>query len=289
MIKEQLNKIELNNLSNKRLVELFPDLTMQQRYNLMEAKLNEYMIQVSQIGTHLRQPETAMQAVINNQTSQIPTQTVRSSVKDKLQQFSTPLQLAYFMTELLDPQPNDIVLDPSAGTGNLLTFLNGRVKKIYANEIDFHRASLLQHLKYDTFMYNAEFIHNLLPIAVKPNKIIMNPPFSSGLKTSKNKTEYGFKHLTQALYRLEKPGRLVCLLGNSCMNHHKYWNLLINQNPQLRICKNYSIDGKEFYKQGTTFDTNIIVIEHTEDLTSRKDSIYNFFYTEKYSTNQPVN
>lgn len=279
MIKDQLNKIELIGLTNKKLVELFPDLTMQQRYNLMEAKLNMEMI--SDVSKRYYLVRELMEII-----KSLPTQSVRSSVKDKLQQFSTPLQLAYFMTELLDPQPNDIVLDPSAGTGNLLTFLNGRVERIFANEIDDDRADLLHFLGYETTSFNAEFIHNLLPITIKPNKIIMNPPFSSGLKTSKNKTEYGFKHLTQALYRLEKPGRLVCLLGNSCMNHHKYWNDLVSQNPNIRICKNYAIDGKEFYKQGTTFDTNIIVIEHTSELNNLKDSIYNFFHPEKYSTNK---
>ena len=284
-MKNLLNKIDLENLTNKKLVELFPDMTMQQRYNLMETKLNEYL-SLKVRGGHISIPAPKEQILneIHRITQKLPTQTVRSSAKDKLQQFSTPLQLAYFMMELLDPQPDDIVLDPSAGTGNLLTFIKGKVKQIYANEIDPARMMCLVFQGYTTTQHNAEFMHNLLPDTVKPNKIIMNPPFSSGLKVSKNKTEYGFKHLTQALYRLQAPGKLVCMLGESCMNHASYWHS-IHAIAGVNILKNYSVDRKEYYKNGTSYGTNIIVIERTTTNVNPNLSINTFFNPEIYSTN----
>ncbi len=273
-IKEQLKKIDLEDLTNKKLVELFPDLSMQQRYNLMEAKLN-----VDMIGTNIYF-NNILEEQIKKRTEALPTQTVRSKVKEDLQQFSTPLHLAHFMAQLLDLQPNDIVLDPSAGTGNLLTFVNGKVKEIYANEIDPDRAEILEYLGYKVTNHNAEFINDLLDYSIKPNKIIMNPPFSAGLKVSKNKTEYGFKHLSSALDRLEMNGRLVCMLGESCMNHTAYWTELANK-PNIRIGLSCTVDGSEYYKNGTTFGTHIIVIsKHQSD---PKRSLYILFHPSKYN------
>ena len=248
---------------------------MQQRYNLMEAKLN-----VDMIGTNIYFNKI-LEEQIKKRTEALPTQTVRSKVKEDLQQYSTPLHLAYFMTQCLDLQPNDIVLDPSAGTGNLLTFVNGKVKEIYANEIDPDRAEILEYLGYKVTNHNAEFINDLLDYSIKPNKIIMNPPFSAGLKVSKNKTEYGFKHLSSALDRLEMNGRLVCMLGESCMNHTAYWTELANK-PNIRIGLSCTVDGSEYYKNGTTFGTHIIVIsKHQSD---PKRSLYILFHPSKYNT-----
>lgn len=280
-IKEQLNKIDLENLTNKKLVEMFPDLSMQQRYNLMEAKLNMDMI-----GTNIYF-NNILEEQIKKRTEALPTQTVRSKVKEDLQQYSTPLHLCKFMIDLLDIQPDDVLLDPSAGTGNLLTFANGIVKNIYANEIDPDRAEILEYFGYKTTRHNAEFINDLLDYSIKPNKIIMNPPFSAGLKVTKNKTEYGFKHLTSALDRLEMNGRLVCMLGKSCMNHTAYWRELANK-PNINIMRNYTVDGSEYYKNGTTFGFQIISIWKHQIKFKPESSLHTLYHPENYSTNQQL-
>ena len=48
-------------------------------------------------------------------SSRMPTQTVRSEDQIEWQQFSTPVDIAAVMTLLANVQPDDIVLEPSAG------------------------------------------------------------------------------------------------------------------------------------------------------------------------------
>lgn len=258
------NKINLEATTNKELTNLFPELPMQHRYNIMEASLNK----------HLQEFKGDRKAEAERIEKLLPTQVVRSGSKESLQQYSTPASIAHLMTELLDPQPDDIVLEPSAGTGNLLRFLPP-VKEIYANEIDEHRRNLLNDLGYKTTAYNAEFINDLLPAEIKPNKIIMNPPFSAGLKTTRNKTQYGFNHLNQALQRLEYGGTLVCLLGESSMNHIDQFRRILVMVQGVSILENYKISGKEYYKNGTTTSTNIIVFKKNKEIAIIAKSIDN--------------
>jgi hypothetical protein len=51
-----------------------------------------------------------------------PTQTKRSEVSLQLQQFSTPLPLGYIAKVAANITPDDLVLEPSAGTGILAAF-----------------------------------------------------------------------------------------------------------------------------------------------------------------------
>lgn len=287
-----LSTVGLEEITHQELVRRMPDSLMQHRYNIMESKLNSYISSFAQWNNKEKTLER-----IKELTKMLPTQTVRSTAKDSLQQFSTPLHLAYFMTELLNLEQEDIILDPSAGTGNLLTFVmptlfrkslcNGTHCKylIYANEIDRHRAGCLTYTFRDVRIshHNAEFIHNLLPEDIKPNKIIMNPPFSAGLKTSKNKSEYGYKHLKQAFYRLEEGGRLVLLLGEFCMNHTTFWKEFATQ-PNITIKANYTVPRGEYAKNGTSYGMQIIVIDKVAgDSTT---SLKNFYNPKLYSTKE---
>lgn len=52
--------------------------------------------------------------------SRLPTQTVRSEDQIDWQQFSTPVDLAAVAVMLANAQPDDIVLEPSAGNGLLI-------------------------------------------------------------------------------------------------------------------------------------------------------------------------
>ena len=48
-----------------------------------------------------------------------PSHTLRSEEQVRLQQFSTPLPLAYAALQAAAIRPGDVVLEPSAGTGML--------------------------------------------------------------------------------------------------------------------------------------------------------------------------
>lgn len=68
-------------------------------------------------------------------SDRLPTQTVRSEDQIEWQQFSTPVDIAAVMTLLANVQPDDIVLEPSAGNGLLVAQLR-HVESLHLNELD---------------------------------------------------------------------------------------------------------------------------------------------------------
>lgn len=74
---------------------------------------------------------------------QLPTQRYRSERQIDLQQFSTPLGLAWFVACAAGIEPTDLVLEPSAGTGMLAVHAKARGARMLLNERDPRRAALL--------------------------------------------------------------------------------------------------------------------------------------------------
>jgi predicted ABC-type ATPase len=100
----------------------------------------------------------------------------RSLETIKMQQFSTPLPLAVAANHLLGIQPGDVVLEPTAGTGNLIIpFLDGSYTVI-ANELDARRLEVLRNSGTDIQITDQDFLKYDGP---SPNKIIANPPFGA--------------------------------------------------------------------------------------------------------------
>jgi hypothetical protein len=63
-----------------------------------------------------RNPVEALETLADLE-ARLPTQTVRSEEQISHQHFSTPLGLAWLVAQFADLQPDDHVLEPSAGTG----------------------------------------------------------------------------------------------------------------------------------------------------------------------------
>lgn len=200
----------------------------------------------------------------------IPTQTNRTDEQIKLQQFSTPPNIAFLANWVANITPSDTVLEPSAGIGGLASFAKGMGAKTIVNELSDRRLSLLKTLPFDGFYQeNAEQIDNILPSSVKPTVVVMNPPFSANGRT-KNKTANAIPHIEQALERLEDGGRLVAILGggrdegggmsDSAPAFKKWWNDL-RQDYSIRA--NIGIDGSNYSKYGTSFNVRLVVIDKT--------------------------
>ena len=104
----------------------------------------------------------------------------RSGERDLYQQFSTPSHYGYAVAWLANIGPNDIVLEPSAGTGNLAVHaINAGAAQVAGNELSERRAALLRELGLDAvFTEDAEQIHNILAGRIRPTVMVMNPPFS---------------------------------------------------------------------------------------------------------------
>ena len=144
-----------------------------------------------------------------------PTHTRRSEESQQLQQFSTPVELAFIAGLAAQITPADFVLEPSAGTGQLAIFAQMQGAELALNEIAATRADLLALLFEATPVtcFNAEHIHDYLPEPVRPSVILMNPPFSAALNIKGSVAGTDLHHVRSALQRLAPGGRLVAITG----------------------------------------------------------------------------
>jgi hypothetical protein len=141
------------------------------------------------------------------------TQTKRSEESVELQQFSTPIPLAYLAALCAQITAADIVLEPSAGTGILAKFAELRGAKLVLNEWSDRRISILQKLFPNQIIhpFNAEQIHDHLPLDIVPTVVLMNPPFSASPNVHKRHPIATVKHIRSAFLRLAPGGRLVVI------------------------------------------------------------------------------
>ena len=114
------------------------------------------------------------------------------------QLFPTPPPLARRMVALADIRPEHFVLEPSAGTGNLLRAI-GRRTFLQAVEKE---ASLAAELSKTWITRCADFLSLDAAELGWFDRVVMNPPFANGQDV---------KHILHALTFLKPHGRLVAL------------------------------------------------------------------------------
>ncbi len=189
----------------------------------------------------------------------LPTQTWRSPQQIKFQQFSTPPAIAYLLAYLLNLRPQETILEPSAGTGNLAIWASIAGAIVLTNEIDKRRRELLEHLGFEPTAFDAEFIHDFLPPEVTADVVMMNPPFSANGGRTKNSSKYGFRHVESALERLKGGGKFGIILGEAggldTKTGREFWRKTVER---FDIKANIQLSGHEYYKNGTTVDINLI-------------------------------
>jgi antirestriction protein ArdC/phage/plasmid primase-like uncharacterized protein/predicted RNA methylase len=198
----------------------------------------------------------------------LPTQSRRDQEMEEFQQFSTPPALSFVASWVANIQPADVVMEPSAGTGDLAIWAKIAGAEVVLNEISKRRQELLSSLFPEArlFRENAEQLDNVLPLDIAPTVVLMNPPFSAsgGRVHGQRDTAIGARHIEQALRRLEDNGRLVAILGKGMAADRpafrKWWKEI---EGKYNVCANIGISGKEYAKYGTTFDNQIVVIDKT--------------------------
>src|SRR5690606_17111880 len=111
--------------------------------------------------------------------------------------------------------PNDIVLEPSAGTGLLAVLTEIAGGTLILNELAELRADLLASLfpAIAVTRVNAAQIDDHLAPGAVPSVVLMNPPFSAMANVSGRVADAGFRHIASALNRLAPGGRLVTITG----------------------------------------------------------------------------
>ncbi|MCY3761191.1 MAG: strawberry notch family protein [Gemmatimonadetes bacterium] len=200
-----------------------------------------------------------------------PSHSRRSEDQVRLQQFSTPLPLAWAAVQAAAIQPGDIVLEPSAGTGMLavmaqLDLGDGAPAQLHLNEIGATRAALLRQLfpGFPVSTVNAETIADRLP-GLQPTVIVMNPPFSATPGVSTTNHHADLRHVRSAFSMLPAGGRLSAITSAYCTPGDRAWRKAFDDaNPPARILFTSVIDGRVYARRGTSFDTRLTVLERSD-------------------------
>lgn len=122
--------------------------------------------------------------------------------KKALEQFDTPHDLARRMARMAAIGPDDWVLEPSAGIGNLIRAIGPEHPNMLAVEIDHARFRVLQQFG-SLRAVNMDFLQYAAP-PMQPtfDAVLMNPPFSRN---------QDIKHIRAAWSLLRPGGRLVAI------------------------------------------------------------------------------
>jgi len=189
--------------------------------------------------------------------------TRRSEESIQLQQFSTPLSLGLVVSVAAGAAANDLVLEPSAGTGLLAVHAALAGSRLLLNELADDRAQILGSLfqAASISQHDGARIDDYLPRGIAPSLVIMNPPFTMTAAGS-HSTETAFRHLRSALNRLAPGGRLVAIVGNNQGPEHAVWADAYQQLQQTStVVFSAGISGALYARHGTTFATRLLVID----------------------------
>ena len=201
-----------------------------------------------------------------------PSHTKRSEEQVRLQQFSTPLPLAYVALQATAIRPGDTVLEPSAGTGMLAVMaacaLGAKAAgHLHLNEYAQTRARLLSRLFPQAVVtaFNAEAIADRLR-DVRPTVVLMNPPFSATPGVNRISHDADLRHVRSAFSMLPPGGRLVAITSAHCVPGDSAWADAFGQFNLLARCVfTMAIDGRAYARRGTGFDTRLTVLERSSE------------------------
>ncbi len=212
-------------------------------------------------GTHSRRLTLAMLTKVANL---VPTHTRRSEESHALQQFSTPIPLAYVASRAARITAADVVLEPSAGTGLIAIFAELAGARLALNEYAAARHSLLQQLfsGVPVSQHDAAHIDDYLERSIRPSVVLMNPPFSAGVHVEGRVADAAWRHLTSAFARLAPGGRLVAITGASLSADNSAWrDGFVRLQGQGTVLLSAAVDGGIYARHGTTMETRLTVID----------------------------
>ena len=193
--------------------------------------------------------------------NRLPTHTKRSEEQLNFQTFSTPGTIAYCVNLAAQISKEDLVLEPSAGTGMLVSFIKVPQSQLILNEINQGRWGILREIWPEAKIYqlNAEQINDRLNPQIKPTVIIGNPPFTSCLNLTSKSSNAVFQHLTSALKRLQPNGRLIFITQETVKPNQKWLHWLAKLQEEATLIGSIGISGQEYYKHGTNVETRLHV------------------------------
>ncbi len=192
--------------------------------------------------------------------ARLPTQTNRSDEQIEWQQFATPPRLAWLAARACVLATDELVLEPSAGTGMLAVWAAKAGSRLALNEISPLRRDCLNTLFPAARVtgHDAELIDELLDPTIIPSVVLMNPPYSHGIERGHD-SRTGSRHLRSAWNRLAPGGRLVAIMPE-WFDCAKFLARLKGPGS-LRL--NAAVE-RAFVKHGTGITTRLLVLDKVD-------------------------
>lgn len=199
---------------------------------------------------------------ISAMLARLPTHTVRSEEQYALQQFSTPADIAWLAAHLAAIDVNDVVLEPSAGTGQLAAFAKRAGATLQLNEYDERRAGLLRQLFAGTEVseHDGARIASLHADRPRPSVVLINPPFSVSLGRGEDRNAAA-RHLLSALNRLERGGRAVAIMPDWFAPGPRMEQVFRTTLDGMTIALSLRLDSGAYARHGTSVAIRIYVID----------------------------
>ncbi len=203
-------------------------------------------------------------AMLTRVAGLIPAHTRRSEESQQLQQFLTPVPLAYVAARTAGIVADDTVLEPSAGTGLVAIFAELAHARLSLNEYAPLRHGLLQLLFPGSAVaqHDAAHIDDHLDRSIRPTVVLMNPPFSAGVHVEGRIADAAWRHLASAFARLAPGGRLVAISGSSLSPDNLTWrDAFVRLQERGTVLFSAAINGSVYARHGTTMETRLTVID----------------------------
>jgi predicted RNA methylase len=194
--------------------------------------------------------------------ARLPVQSYRSEAQVALQQFSTPLALAFLAGLAGQPGPADLVLEPSAGNGLLALWAERSGSALLLNERDGERlAGLAEAFRGSkTSGHDAELIDDLLAPDQSPSLVLMNPPFARSDGRGEDR-HAAARHLLASLARLSAGGRLVAVMPESFSAAGTGRELRAKACRLARLRLDALISPGAFERHGTNVAVRLVVFD----------------------------
>lgn len=198
-------------------------------------------------------PDDKLKVILDGgETNTITTtlETAKES-KKKYQAFFTPPEIANQLVEYARIKDTDLILEPSAGIGNIVQAINRVLPNKQVDCFEILEANQIELTKLPTVnLIGSDFMD--AGTQQKYNVIVMNPPFQK---------HQDITHIQKAYTLLADNGRLVSIVSWHSFNCSHKVDISFRAWLDTLDTSIYDIAAGAFEESGTTIPTRILVID----------------------------